>query len=137
MNKRKALSGFQQLQKCVRQGLSQHSAVDFFNVLTGPLLLDLTEEHLPVHRERLYPPTVALSMFIKQVLEEDGSCQRAVNGWAAQRVAEGLRPQSVDTGAYCRARQRLPVEMVRALARETGQLLCAQANPVGAGVAGQ
>ena len=128
MNKRKTLSGFQQLRKCVRQGLSQHSAVDFFNVLTGPLLLDLTEGHLPAHRERLYPPTVALSMFIKQVLDEDGSCQRAVNGWAAQRVAEGLRPQSVDTGAYCRARQRLPAEMVRALTRETGKLLCAQAD---------
>jgi hypothetical protein len=106
----------------------EHSAVDFFNVLTGPLLLELTEAHLPAHRERLYPPTVTLSMFIKQALDEDGSCQRAVNGWAAQRVAEGLRPQSVDTGAYCRARQRLPVEMVAALTRETGKLLCAQAD---------
>jgi hypothetical protein len=102
--------------------------VDFFNLLTGPLLLELTEEFLPAHRERLYPPTVALSMFIQQVLAEDGSCQRAVNGWAAQRVAEGLPIQSVRTGAYCRARQRLPVEMVAALTRETGKLLCAQAD---------
>jgi hypothetical protein len=105
-----------------------HSTVDFFNVLTGPLLLELTEAHLPAHRERLYPPTVTLSMFIKQALDQDGSCQRAVNGWAAQRVAEGLRPQSVDTGAYCKARQRLPVEMVTALTRETGKLLCTQAD---------
>jgi len=57
--------------------------VDFFIFLTGPRLLALTEAHLPVHRERLYPPTVALSMFIKQALDEDGSCQRVVNGWAA------------------------------------------------------
>jgi rhodanese-related sulfurtransferase len=28
--------------------------VDFFNVLTGPSLLELTEAHLPEHRERLY-----------------------------------------------------------------------------------
>jgi hypothetical protein len=78
---------------------------------------------LPAHRERLYPPTLALSMFMGQVLSEDGSCQKAVDGWAAQRAAEGLSVQSVNTGAYCKARQRLPVEMVSALAVHTAQQL--------------
>lgn len=77
----------------------------FFNVLTGPELIEITEAHLPEHRERLYPPTVALSMFLRQTLATDGSCQRAVNAWAADRAAEGLSPQSVRTGGYCRARQ--------------------------------
>lgn len=128
MNKRTAQLGFQQHRENIGQGVRDKRAVDFFNVLTGPLLLELTELYLPEHRERLYPPTVALSMFIKQALEADGSCQRAVNGWAAQRAAEGLSAHSVRTGAYCRARQRLPAEMVMALTRETGRLLCAQAN---------
>ena len=128
MNKRNAQLGFQQHRERIHQDVHSKQAVDFFNVLTGPLLLELTEAHLPAHRERLYPPTVVLSMFIKQALEADGSCQRAVNGWAAQRAAEGLSPQSVGTGAYCKARQRLPAEMVVALTRETGKLLCAQAN---------
>ena len=128
MNKRTAQLGFQQHRESIRQGVRRQCAVDFFNVLTGPLFLEQTELYLPEHRERLYPPTVALSMFVKQALEADGSCQRAANGWAAQRVAEGLSPHSVRTGAYCRARQRLPAEMVMALTRETGKLLCAQAN---------
>jgi hypothetical protein len=98
-------------------------AVEFFNVLTSPELLQTTEALLPEHRERLYPPTVVLSMFMRQVLEADGSCQKAVNGWAAQRAADGLRPCSVRTGGYCRARQRLPLEMVSTLTRETGRLL--------------
>ena len=98
MNKRTAQSDFQQHRESIRQGIGRQRAVDFFNVLTGSLLLDLTEVHLPAHRERLYPPTVTLSMFIKQVLEADGSCQRAVNGWAAQCAAEGLFPHSVRTG---------------------------------------
>lgn len=98
-------------------------AVDFFNVLTSPELLQTTEALLPAHRERLYPPTVALSMFMRQVLESDGSCQKAVNGWAAQRAADGLSPCSVRTGGYCRARQRLPLQMVSTLTRETGRLL--------------
>ena len=78
-------------------------------------------------RERLYPPTVALSMFMRQVLEADGSCQKAVNGWAAQRAADGLSACSVRTGGYCRARRRLPLEMVSALTRQTGQLLSQKA----------
>ena len=114
MNKRTAQSEFQQHRASIRQRVGRQRAVDFFNVLTGPLLLELTEAHLPEHRERLYPPTVTLSMFIKQVLEADGSCQRAVNGWAAQRTAEGFSANSVRTGAYCRARQRLPAEKVAA-----------------------
>ena len=104
-------------------------AVEFFNVLTSPELLELTEELMPEHRERLYPPTVTLSMFMRQTLQADGSCQKAVNGWAAQRVADGLSPGSTRTGGYCRARGRLPVSMVSGLARETGRQLSARAHP--------
>jgi hypothetical protein len=35
--------------------------------------------------------------------------------------------QSIRTGGYCRARARLPLEMIVALTRETGRLLSAQA----------
>jgi len=101
--------------------------VEFFNVLTGPQLLDASEAQLPEHRERLYPPTVTLSMFMRQVLQADGSCQNAVNGWAAQRAADGLSACSVRTGGYCRARQRLPLQMVSTLTRQTGQLLSKKA----------
>jgi hypothetical protein len=108
---------FQAQQRRVRieRQMQECRKVDFFNVITSPELLEMTESVLPEHRERLYPPTVSLSMFIKQALEEDRSCQRAVNAWAAQRAAEGLSVQSVSTGAYCRARERLPLEMIRAL----------------------
>lgn len=47
------------------------AAMEFFNVLTGPELLELTEAHLPEHRERLYPPTVTLAMFVRQALAAD------------------------------------------------------------------
>ena len=98
-------------------------------MLTSPEMLETTERLMPEHRERLYPPTVALSMFMRQALETDHSCQKAVNGWAAQRVADGLKPMSVRTGGYCRARGRLPLAMVEGLARETGRQLNALAAP--------
>ena len=90
-------------------------------------MLELTEAHLPEHRERLYPPTVTLSMFLRQALAADRSCQQAVNAWAVSRAAEGLSAQSVRTGGYCRARARLPLSMVQALTRESGRALSARA----------
>jgi len=124
---RNARNVLHQRQRSIGRRSRATQAVEFFNVLTSPELLETTEALLPEHRERLYPPTVALSMFMRQVLEADGSCQKAVNGWAAQRAADGLSPCSVRTGGFCRARQRLPLEMVSTLTRETGRLLSQKA----------
>ena len=124
---RKAQATLHQDRSSIERRASSTQAVEFFNLLTSPELLQTTEALLPEHRERLYPPTVTLSMFMRQVLEADGSCQKAVNGWAAQRAADGLSACSVRTGGYCRARQRLPLEMVRALTRQTGRLLSQKA----------
>ena len=125
---RKAQSDLHQRRDRITRRSGSTEAVEFFNVLTSAELLQTTEALLPVHRERLYPPTVTLSMFMRQTLEADASCQKAVNGWAAQRAAAGLRACSVRTGGYCRARQRLPLEMVSALARHTGRLLSQKAQ---------
>jgi Transposase DDE domain len=128
LSDRNAESRSQQHAKHISRNVREVEAVDFFNLLTGPELLGMTDSLLPEHRERLYPPTLALSMFMGQVLSEDGSCQKAVDSWAAQRAAEGLSVQSINTGAYCKARQRLPVEMVSALTRYTAQQLSAGAQ---------
>lgn len=113
----------------VRRRAQDSSAMQFFNVLTGPELLEVTEACLPEHRERLYPPTVTLAMFLRQALSGDPSCQRVVNEWAVARMAEGLTAQSVRTGGYCRARARLPLSMVQALSHESARLLRERASP--------
>ncbi len=128
MENRNPENRVRQHRRRIRKSGSQLQAVDFFNTLTGDALLDVTESCLPEHRERLYPPTVTLSMFMKQVLDDDGSCQQAVNAWAVQRAADGLKVQSVDTGAYCKARQRLPLAMVQRLTQQSGRLLNAEAE---------
>ena len=125
---RNARNVLHQRQSSIGRRARAAQAVEFFNVLTSPELLQTTEALLPGHRERLYPPTVTLSMFMRQVLEADCSCQKAVNGWATQRAADGLRACSVRTGGYCRARQRLPLEMVSTLSRQTGHLLSQRAR---------
>jgi len=118
----------QQQQDRVDRGIRRSGAVAFYKLLTGPELLEMTESLLPEHRERLHSPTLVLSMFTGQVLDEDGSCQRAVDSWAAQRAAEGLSVHGVNTGAYCKARQRLPVTMVSTLARHAAKRLSERAQ---------
>lgn len=62
-------------------------------------------------------------MFLGQVMSTDGSCQNAVNEHNVNRALAGLSPLSGGTGGYCSARQRLPLDLVRGLAQETGSLL--------------
>lgn len=114
-------------QRRVRNHARNSDAFAFFNLLTGPELFDEVESLLPRHRERLFPPTETLSMFLAQALSADRSCQKAVDEAAVKRLVSGLAPCSTHTGAYCRARARLPVEMVRTLARYTGRWVTARA----------
>ena len=96
---------------------------DFFNVLTAPDLLDVLDEQLPTHRERLFPPTTTLALFMAQTLNTDASCQATIDRHVVERIANDLSPCSTATGAYCKARQRLPLHVVRSLLRHTGRLL--------------
>jgi hypothetical protein len=56
-------------------------------------------------------------MFLGQVPSADRSCQAAVHEAAVKRLTGGLPVCNMHTGAYCRARQGLPLEMVRTLTR--------------------
>jgi hypothetical protein len=94
-----------------------------FNLLTGPQLFDRVEALLPEHRERLFPPTETLSLFLAQVLSADGSCQQVVNDAMVKRVIGGMKPGSTDTGGYCKARARLPLTMISTLACDVGRIL--------------
>ena len=107
-------------QQQVQAHASDSDAYAFFNLLTGPQWLERVESLLPAHRERLFPPTETLSMFLAQALSADRSCQRVVNETAVKRMIGGLATSSTDTGGYCKARKRLPLDMVRTLALEAG-----------------
>ena len=118
-----------QQQRGIRRLVADGDAYTFFNVLTGPELLERVEALLPEHRERLFAPTETLAMFLAQALSADGSCQRAVNDNAVKRLAGGLPHCSTHTGGYCRARQRVPLQMVATLARDSGRLIAGRVPP--------
>lgn len=74
-------------------------------------------------RVRLFPATETLSMFMAQAMKADGSCQATVDETAVKRQLNGLSPCSTNTGAYCKARSRLPVGLVSGLVRNTGKVI--------------
>ena len=95
----------------------------FFNLLTNDDLFDKLEELLPEHRERSFPPTETLSMFLAQVVSPDSSCQKAVNDSAFKRLLTGYNSISLATGGYCSARGRIPLDMISTLAKYSGKLI--------------
>lgn len=76
----------------------------------------------------VYTPAITVWVFLSQCLSADHSCRDAVARLIAWRVAEGLRPCSADTGAYCTARGNLPEEAIHQLVRDTGKQLEEQAE---------
>ena len=98
------------LQQAIYQKRSKESShYTFFNQLTSPELLETVESLLPEHRERNFPPTETLSMFLSQAMNADRSCQNIVNEAALTKALYGMQPCSSNTGSYCKARKRLPI----------------------------
>jgi len=85
-------------QRQVRSHARSSDAYGFFNLLTGPEFFGKVESVLPPHRERRFPPTETLSMFLAQALSADRSCQKAVDEAAIKRLATGLAPGSTLRG---------------------------------------
>ena len=98
------MSILSKLKPLMQQRIQSHTkgmdAFGFFNLLTGPEFYDTVEDLLPEHRERLFPPTETLSMFLAQAMSTDRSCQNVVNQVAIQRIRDGLPACSTATGGY-------------------------------------
>lgn len=110
-------------QQSLRNIQEQADANLFFDALTDESMFEKIESLMPEYRERVYTPTDTLSMFMAQALNADRSCQHAVDEWFMARQVAGRSAVSTNTGGYCRARLRLPADMVRELARYSGKQL--------------
>ena len=60
-----------QQRRMLRQ-IRKTDAYAFFDLLTDDATLEQVESLLPVHRERLLPPTETLAMFMAQTLKKKG-----------------------------------------------------------------
>jgi hypothetical protein len=116
---RKNCGRTQRQQRILTKQVQKVDANHFSNLITSPQLLDVVESNMPEYRERHYPLTVCLAMFLGQVLNADGSSQKVVYEALVNRLLSHLPTGSANTSGYCRARQRLPEGRVRGLVRQT------------------
>src|SRR6516162_1758010 len=106
----------------LRRQFLQDGELPFTNVLTEEVI----EQALTALRgwlDRIFTPLVTLWVFLGQVLSADPSCRAAVARLIAHRVSRRQCPCSAKTGAYCKARKRLPETFFAEVARKTGRAL--------------
>jgi len=104
----------------LRRQFLQDGGLPFTDVLTEGVITEALAA-VGVWLDRIFTPLVTLWVFLGQVLSPDHSCRAAVARLIAHRVARGLKPCSARTGAYCRARRRLPEEFFSAAACAVGR----------------
>lgn len=120
MNARKK-EGIMQWVGDMRQALAMNVASKLGQIIPLERLRAMAEEEAPRQRERVYPPLVTVGLFVEQALDADQACQDAVARGLSQRTALGLAPCSLNSGPYCKARQRLPLPLLRNMAAEVGK----------------
>ncbi len=94
---------------------------DLGSIIAPSLIVRLCQAAGHAWRDRTLGPVETIHLFIAQVLHGNTSCAhvRQLGNFAFTR------------SAYCEARKRLPVEILRELVRETGQRVTEQASRVG------
>ena len=112
----------------LRRQFLQDGDLPFTNVLTEEVIAQALAARTG-WLDRIFSPLLTLRVFLGQVLGADHSCRAAVARLITHRLAQGQRPCSAQTGAYCQARQRLPESFFADVACQTGRALEADVEP--------
>jgi Transposase DDE domain len=100
------------------------------DALPLPDIEDLCDQegvHFGQGDDDVWTPAVTLWAFLAQCLSGSKSCVAAVARVLVLRVALGLPPCSAATGAYCKARAKLPEDLLRRLTLLVGNAVEDQA----------
>jgi hypothetical protein len=111
----------------LRSRFAQSEGLPFSEVLTEENIRAVLDRCGVAFRDRVFNPITTVWGFLSQVLSDDHSCQDAVARIIAHRSARGQEICSPNTAAFCKARLRLPLQVVECLAKETAQKLESQA----------
>ena len=106
------------------------TTTDFLELLSNDELRSIVEDNIPEYREQIYTPMQTLSMFLAQALNDDRSCSKAVNDLIiGKQLQNNRRTISPNTGAYCLARQKLPLPLLTQLTVKIGEIISQNPPP--------
>jgi Transposase DDE domain len=107
----------------LKQQFLQSICLPWHHILPESRLEEILKEEGITYRNCIYTPVVTLCLMISQVLSPDKSLSNAITGITTWLAAAGVNLPSGDTGAYCKARQRLPESLFTKLVTETADQL--------------
>jgi hypothetical protein len=97
------------------QLLRDSNGLPFCDILDGDVVQEVLTQENVVFRERIFTPLITVWTFLSQVLGQDHSCRDAVDRLIAYLVSRGRPARDPETDAYCKARGRLPLGVIRRL----------------------
>lgn len=103
----------------LKRDLAEGLVTPLRELLPDGRVMAAIEETGQVFRHRIYTPLVTFWAFLSQVLGAEKSCRAIVTRLLSGVAGADRKLPSEDTGAYCRARKRLPEEALKKLVRET------------------
>jgi hypothetical protein len=112
--------------KIVLNSFAQAPGLPFQDVLTAEHIAAVAAEeevHFGSAPGAIYTVAVTLWAFLAQVLSKEKACVAAVARVMVLRMALDRAPCAEGTGAYCKARAKLPERFLQRLALEVGQQL--------------
>ena len=112
---------FQQQIEWFRRQFAQHAGLPFSEVLPAQVVTALLKSLGVQFYDSLYNPVTVLWLFLGQVIHANPTLAVTVENFLAWRLAQGMAPCSTDTGAYARARKRLPEALLAMLTKHTGR----------------
>ena len=107
--------------KILKQKFIDSVGLPFQDLLPAPEIEVILEAEQVKYRNHVFSPVVTIWAFLSQVLAPDKSLGNAVSRVIAWLSVLGHEEPSSDTGAYSKARSRLPEKVVRQLFEKTAQ----------------
>lgn len=112
----------------IRQGFLEAEGLPLSDVLTADQIQHAFEEEDALFGEGeddVYTPALTLWTLLSQVLHSgvERTCDATVERLRSLCLALGIRAPSPDSGAYCRARAKIPVKVLQGLAFEVADEL--------------
>lgn len=78
-------------------------------------------------RDRIFSQMTTLNLFLRQVINDDQSCQKIVMQSSLEKTRR-YQSHSSNTAAYCKARSRLSMDFIQQLGMDTGDWLHKESN---------
>jgi len=113
----------------LKQKFQDSLALPFEQALPEAVMQKVLREHGVSYRQTLYTPIVVVWAWMSQVLDSDKSLSNAVSRVIAWLSSAGEVVPSADTGAYSKARKRLPLAVFNPLFKRTVEALQAEVQP--------